>query len=63
MDIIFTVTVRTATFCLVEAIAVVAGTASNGRMQPKQGKRCQIVVESDYLPPGLLRMTLQAVVA
>ena len=62
MHVVIAVTVCAAAFRLAETIAGMTGTTSNGRVQPDQGKSCQIVVEPSHLSPCLLRMTLQTVV-
>lgn len=63
VHIVFPMAVRTAIFGIVESIARMAGTTSNGRVQAGQGEGGQVMVESNRLPPCLLRMALQTIFA
>jgi hypothetical protein len=63
MHVVVAVTIGTAVLRIVKAIARVTGSAGDRRMQTDQRKSGEIMIETNRLPPCLLRMTLQAVFA
>lgn len=54
MHILVAVTVRAAVLGIVETIADMTGTTSDRRVQPDQWESCQVMVETNHLPPCLL---------